>query len=263
MLIHSVGDWPAPLAGAAFLFGLLFGSFANVVGERLPRGESLFLPRSHCRGCGRTLAWYELIPVLSWLGLRGRCRTCHAGIPVRYPLLELAGGVLFATSATVSATGYMMLAWWAFWLLLLCVTACDLVAMRVPDVLSLPGALIMVGLAAATGIQPWRGALAGAVGCAGVLWGIHWLSRGRMGMGDVKLYLSIGGMLGFWGGVLSLVFASFYGTVIGLGLRLTGRLKPRQPIPFVPFITAGVATAAWWGKALIHWYVHVALGLGG
>jgi prepilin signal peptidase PulO-like enzyme (type II secretory pathway) len=260
----SAGGWMGPVfAWIGFLFGLLFGSFINVVGYRVPRGESVVFPRSHCPHCGRTLSAWELIPVVSWLALGGRCRTCRVPIPLRYPCIELAAGALLALTAVHAQSVLAGLAWSVFWLLLLAAVATDLTSLRVPDVLSLPGAVVVLALAILSGVRGAGGALLGMAGCALTLWGIHLLSRGRMGLGDVKLYASIGAMLGFWGGVESLVLASLYGTVIGYGMRAAGRLKPREPVPFVPFIAMGVVTAVWFGDALTGWYLRVVLGWAG
>ncbi|MCL6598563.1 MAG: prepilin peptidase [Alicyclobacillus macrosporangiidus] len=260
----SAGGWTGPLfAWMGFVFGLLFGSFINVVGYRVPRGESVVFPRSHCPDCGRTLSAWELIPAVSWLVLGGRCRTCRHPIPLRYPCIELAAGALFASTAVHADRLPIGLAWSVFWLLLLATVATDLTSMRVPNVLTLPGAVVVLGLAIASGVRSAGGALLGMAGCTLTLWGIHLLSRGRMGLGDVKLYASIGAMLGFWGGLESLVLASAYGTVIGYGMRAVGWLKPRQPVPFVPFIAMGVVTAVWFGDALTRWYLRVVLGWAG
>ncbi len=242
---------------------MAFGSFLNVVGYRVPRGESIVVPNSYCPNCRTRIRWYDLIPVLSWLILRGKCRHCRQPISATYPLIELATAVLFAVTYAVTPLNEwpQMVAWWLFWLLLMAVVATDLNAMKVPDVLSLPGAIVVYVAAVSTGIQGWLPSLLGALGCCLVLFGIHVVTRGNMGMGDVKLYLSIGAMLGFVGGLESLVIASFYGTVIGLSLRAAGILRRRQHIPFVPFIALGVITVAFFGRDLTNWYLHGLLQL--
>ncbi|MCL6517748.1 prepilin peptidase [Alicyclobacillus sp.] len=252
--------WTTWWLWSGFCVGTLFGSFIHLVGWRVPRGESIVRPRSHCPSCGRTLSAWELVPVLSWLALGGRCRTCRTPIPVRYPCVELAAGTLFALTATHAANPIAAVAWAVFWLLLLAVVVTDLTTMRVPDVLSLPGAGVVLVLSVVSGAQRPLAAVAGMAGCALVLVLLHLVSRGQMGLGDAKLYLSIGAMLGFWGGLGSLVLASAFGTVIGYGMRWAGWLKPRQPIPFVPFIAMGVVTVVWFGHPLTRWYLHAVFG---
>jgi prepilin signal peptidase PulO-like enzyme (type II secretory pathway) len=254
-------DWTLLIVVA--LYGLAFGSFLNVVGYRVPRGESIVFPNSYCPKCHARIRWHDLIPVLSWLILGGKCRNCRQPISAMYPLIELATGILFAATYAATPLNHwpQMIAWWLFWLLLMAVVATDLTSMKVPDVISLPGAVVVFAAAVITGIQGWVASLLGAVGCFLVLFAIHLVTRGNMGMGDVKLYLSIGAMLGCVGGLESLVIASFYGTVIGLTLRALGVLRRRQHIPFVPFIALGVITVAFFGKELTDWYVHGLLNL--
>jgi prepilin signal peptidase PulO-like enzyme (type II secretory pathway) len=239
--------------------GALLGSFLNVVGYRLPRGESIVSPGSHCTHCGRPLRSHELIPMLSWLVLRGKCRSCGQSISVRYPLLEAATACLFAATFLAFPEWPVRVGWMVFWLVVMAAVSTDLYAMMVPNALSLPGAVVMFVVSVCTGLQHWMGAVVGLAGCFTLLLAIHLLSGGNMGLGDAKLYLSIGAALGAVQGIESLVFASFYGTVIGLVLRAVGWLERRQYVPFVPFIAMGVVTAVFWGHALSGWYFHEVL----
>ncbi|MCL6593936.1 MAG: A24 family peptidase [Alicyclobacillus sp.] len=256
------GHWPVVLWVYAFVLGSALGSFANVIGDRLPRGESVVWPRSHCSGCGRTLSAGELVPVAAWLFLRGRCRTCQTAIPVRYPTLELACGCWYAVTLSLAAPRAWA-AWAVLWWLLAAACATDLTSMRVPNVLTLPGAGLTAILAAVGGM-PWlTHVLAGAAVCWAVLVALHIMSRGQMGLGDAKLYLAIGAVLGPWRGLESLVWAAFCGTFIGLIWRARGRLQRRQPLPFVPFIAMGVTITALFGDAVWQWYVlHLLSGPG-
>ncbi|RIV22840.1 prepilin peptidase [Alicyclobacillaceae bacterium I2511] len=253
--------WTAVTYGLAerdllvFAYGLICGSFLTVVGDRVPLGLSLIHPPSHCTACGRQLRAWELIPVFSWLLLGGRCHTCKTHIPARYPLLELATGALWLFTVYQVPTWPARLAWFGFWLVLLAATATDLATMRIPNVLSMPGALMVYGLFVLTQTRTWTSSLWGAGVGFGLLFLIHLLSKGRMGLGDAKLYLSIGAALGPWLSLESFVLASFFGTLIGLPLRWSGRIAAGQAIPFVPFIALGVVTTFLWGHSLWQLYL--------
>ncbi|WP_206831852.1 prepilin peptidase [Alicyclobacillus fructus] len=250
------------LIALGFIYGLIFGSFANVVGYRLPRGESVVWPGSHCPNCGRRLAAWELVPVLSWVALRGRCRTCKAPISWRYPAVELATGVAFALSAATASGNYAKLAvWWAFWLYLASAVACDLTSLILPNVLTLPAGAIFVIASGLTGIRTWLMAIAGAAVGYVIVAVIHFVTGGKMGMGDAKLNLAIGAMLGPGYMVMAFVLAADYGMLAAWPLRLAGLIKPRQPIPFAPFLALAAATCAFVGPDLWHLYAHLT-GLG-
>ncbi|KRW92346.1 hypothetical protein SD51_04370 [Alicyclobacillus tengchongensis] len=245
------------VAALLFAYGLVFGSFANVVAYRVPRHESVVRPRSHCVHCQHTLSWWELLPVLSWLVLRGRCRKCRMPIAVRYPLLELLTGVLFASAWWQGHTIAQVVVWAVFWMYIMMAVGTDLAAMIVPNVLSLPAAVVFLCASVLTHIQPWPNAAIGLVVGFAMVFLVHLLSGGRMGLGDAKLYLAVGAMLGPWLSLLSFVLACIFGSLIGFGLRLYGRLKVGQFVPFVPFIALGVMTAVWYGQALLHLYMRL------
>ncbi|WDL96987.1 prepilin peptidase [Alicyclobacillus sp. ALC3] len=243
------------VSAAAFVFGAVVGSFLNVVAYRVVRGESIVHPRSHCTTCATTLSPVELVPLLSWLFLRGRCRTCGAVIPMRYAVIELCTATLFALTTVTVPFGLKWLAWGVFWALLTTVVATDLTAMRVPNVLSLGGAVVVTALVGLSGIHPWWSGLLGALEAAGVLLLLQLVSRGGMGMGDVKLYLSVGAMLGFLPGLESLIVASLFGSVVGLSMRAVGWLRAREHVPFVPYIAIGVVVVVFFGHTMSSWYL--------
>jgi prepilin signal peptidase PulO-like enzyme (type II secretory pathway) len=242
-----------------FCFGLLFGSFLNVVGYRVPRGESIAFPPSHCPKCNRQLKAIELIPVFSWIFLGGRCRTCKSEISVRYPLIETITAILFALTGMKGYAWPEMLAWCLFWMLLVSAMACDFTSMRIPNVLSYSGGITILIVATLTHIHPFGFLLLGGGVCFFAIFLIHILSGGKMGLGDAKLYFSIGVMLGPWYGLLSLAFASAFGTVIGLFLRSVSLLSKNEPVPFVPYICIGVILAAFYGHSFIVWYMNLLL----
>jgi leader peptidase (prepilin peptidase)/N-methyltransferase len=238
------------LVAIAALFGLCLGSFVNVVAWRVPRRESVNRPPSHCPACGHQLAWWENVPLVSWLALRARCHACHVRIPARYPLVELAGAALGGLAATqgVAATPALL----AGFTTLLALAVIDLDVRRVPNAVLATGLALsvagFVGAAAATGDG---GALARAVGggALGValLGAVHLAAPGGMGMGDVKLAGLCGLLLG-WGGV-RLVFAGLFagfllGAVVGVALLATGRAGRRTALPFAPFLAVGTVAVA-------------------
>ncbi|MBX6353413.1 MAG: prepilin peptidase [Thermoflavifilum sp.] len=256
----TAADWQSYWMVVAFVMGALIGSFLNVVAYRVPRGESVVRPRSHCPHCGRMLRAWELVPCLSWLWLGGRCRGCGQPVAIRYPILELVTAALFAITVLVVPDWPARVAWMVFWSLLVAVTGTDWVDMRVPDVLSLPGAVIVATLSWLTHWQQLGSELEGAVLCAGLLWVIHRVSGGRMGLGDVKLYLAIGAFLGPVYGLESLIFASLCGVLVGASMRWAKWLEPREPMAFVPHIAVGVVVAALWGPQITAWYSGLAWG---
>ncbi|MBX5437267.1 MAG: prepilin peptidase [Alicyclobacillaceae bacterium] len=244
-------------AGVAWACGLFFGSFLNVVSYRLPRGESVVAPGSHCPHCQRPLSPAELVPVFSWLWLWGRCRTCRSPIPVRYPVLELVTGALFAATVWQVPGWPQRAAWLVFWTLMVAVAGTDLIALRVPNVLSLPGAVACTLLSGLTSVQTWAHALTGAAAGCAALCLIHVVSRGNMGLGDAKLYLSVGAMLGPLACLESLALASASGALTGILMRLAGVLQRREPIPFAPHILAGVVLTEYFGRAIAAGYIRL------
>ncbi|MEA5441604.1 prepilin peptidase [Cyanobium gracile] len=268
---------PAPLLPSALplfllapfvaLAGACIGSFLNVVVWRLPREESLVFPGSHCPRCGTSLAWFENLPLLSWLLLRGRCRHCHAAIAIRYPLVELltAGlwvAMLFARPAAMGPDPSPWLLLVAGWLLvswLLPLALIDLDSLWLPEPLCRWGVLLGLAVTAAVGFQ--QGAVVGRtllfshlLAVAAGLLGFEALSalaekamgRPALGLGDAKLAALMGAWLGPLGLGLAVSLSVLGGAIIGSLARLTGRLGRQQPFPFGPFLAAG-ALAVWIG----------------
>jgi len=242
-------------AYTAFAFGLVFGSFLNVVGYRVPRRESIVFPASYCPHCHQKLKVFELVPILSWMCLGGCCRRCLQMIPIRYPIVELACGVLFALTIWHFPTWSLRLVWMFLWLLLLSVVGTDLTAMRVPNVISLPAAILFIVASGLFGVQSWRAAIIGALLCYAVLYLLSVVTRGGMGLGDAKLYLSIGAMLGPFAGLESFILASCSGALVGLAMRFVGIVRKREPIAFVPHIAIGVITTVFYGAQVTNWYM--------
>lgn len=244
------------------VLGLLVGSFLNVVAYRLPRGESLVRPRSHCPGCGTQLAWYDNVPVVSWLVLRGRCRTCGTRISARYPVVELLTGLLFGALAWHFGAVWELPAYLYLAAIGVVLSAIDIDTQRLPDRIVLPSypvaAVLLLGAAALE--QDWS-ALWRTLGGGLVLWAFYRLLKlvyGRgMGWGDVKLSGVLGMYLGFLGwGVL--VFGGFAGFLLGgiggIVLILAGAARLRSKIPYGPYMVAGTFVAVFWGQSFVDWY---------
>lgn len=248
---------------AVLYVGAAIGSFLNVVIHRVPLGESVVSPRSRCPSCRTTLAWYDNVPILSWLVLRGRCRTCGEGISGRYPFIEfvtmLIALVLFARLGLSPA----FLVQFAFSCALLVVAYIDLDHQIIPDKISLPG--IVLGLIAALpgGVPAITDAALGVLLGGGLLLSVAWIyerSTGREGMGggDVKLLAMIGAFLGWQGVLLTLLLGSLLGSAIGIVL-MTSRGEDRKlAIPFGPFLSLGALVTLFWGHAIVRWYISYA-----
>jgi leader peptidase (prepilin peptidase)/N-methyltransferase len=276
----ALADWPGwLLASTAALLGATVGSFLNVVIARVPAGQSVVTPRSRCPGCGHEIAWYDNLPVLSWLLLAARCRGCRKPISVRYPLVELAGGgagwlALHRHGPTAAALAEFTLV-----ALLIALAAIDLDTWLLPHRLTWP--LIALGLgAAALGIAPapslGSAALGAALGFGSFalvsLVAEKLLKKEALGFGDVFLLGGLGAWLGA-GALLPLVLlASLQGSVVGVALILVGRsqpgpnavspappaagaededwVPPRHALPFGPFLVAGALEWLWLGDRL-------------
>jgi leader peptidase (prepilin peptidase)/N-methyltransferase len=257
-----------------FLLGASVGSFINVYVLRTLAGEDYVRGRSRCDQCRRPLAWYEMVPLLSFVLLRGRCRTCHKEIDVMHPVVELLTGALFVWWWLIGAAFFQLTVrpldviqpvfWLSVGLLLLLITVIDLRAMIIPDwaVLALAGlALSYRMLLTALGIYrqaDFAMALFGAQLVMG-LFLVLWLATRKrgLGFGDVKLVFPLGLLVG-WPKVLVSTFLAFIlGAVIGVLLILNGRAKFGRPLPFGPFLVAGTILALLWGDSLLAWYLHL------
>jgi leader peptidase (prepilin peptidase)/N-methyltransferase len=234
---------------AAGLIGLVVGSFLNVVVYRLPREESIAFPGSRCPRCGKAIAAYDNIPVLSWILLAGRCRTCRAPIAARYPMLELANAILwvlvfrvapcwgdFLTGAFLCSAG-------------LALSAIDADFQILPDAITLPGTVVGLALSFfSLRRTPVQAALGAALG-AGGLWLLAYLyekiaGQEGMGLGDVKMLGMIGALLGPIGVLATIFAASISGSVIGVGLMLARGSDGKMRLPFGVFLALG-AIASW------------------
>jgi leader peptidase (prepilin peptidase)/N-methyltransferase len=207
-------------------------------------GLGLAHPPSRCPHCGHAIRWYENIPLLSWLWLKGRCSACKAPISVRYPLLELSTGLLFAAVAWRFGPTPVSLAWCAMVAVLVALTAIDWDTTLLPDSLTLP--LLWAGLVAASfgWTLPLHTALGGVAAGYLSLWSVYWLfklttGKEGMGFGDFKLLAALGAWLG-WQAILPIVLmASVIGALVGISMKISGALRQGRYVPFGPFLAGG------------------------
>jgi leader peptidase (prepilin peptidase) / N-methyltransferase len=238
------------------IYGLLLGSFFNVVGLRIPLQKSIVKPRSACPSCGHQLKPYELIPIVSYLLQRGKCRGCQSRISPIYPIFELLTGILFAIAPTIIGWSGELLVALTLISMFMIIVVSDIHYMIIPDKILLWFAGIFLLERIFMPLSPWWDSLLGAAVGFLLLLLIALVTKGGMGFGDVKLYALLGFVLGFKLVLLSFFLSTLYGAVIG-GLALLFKIvKRRQPIPFGPFIAAGTLTAYFWGSEIINLYIH-------
>jgi leader peptidase (prepilin peptidase)/N-methyltransferase len=243
----------AAVALVSLIPGLAVGSFLNVVAARLPLKRSVVRPGSSCMSCERPIAWYDNVPVLSWALLRGRCRHCGASIAARYPAVELVTGLLIAGSVLAFGPTLDALVASFFCALLVAVSATDLEHRIIPNKLVVPGAAIV--LAAQTALHPSPQWAVAALGASGFLLVAALAYPGGMGMGDVKLALLMGAMLGKAVPValmLGMAFALVPGIVL---IARHGSAARKMGIPFGPFLALGSVVALFWGGRLLDGYL--------
>ena len=243
----------AALAVFALAPGLALGSFLNVVATRIPLRRSVIKPRSACMSCGNELAWYDNLPLVSYALLRGRCRSCGIRISPLYPAVELAtAGLVAACFVVFGLTGEAVVASF-FCAVLVAVTATDLTHRIVPNRIVLPAALVV--LVAQTALDPSPEWLLGALGASGFLFAAALAYPAGMGMGDVKLALLLGAMLGYLVGV---------GLMIGMVAALVpsiyllarhGAAARKMGIPFAPFLAFGAIVALFAGQVIFDAYL--------
>ena len=253
----------AYFATVAGLFGLLIGSFLNVVAYRVPLSRSVVSPPSACPECGHPIRWKDNIPVVSWLLIKGRCRDCDASISARYPFVEAATGALFVGSYLVIGPVWVLPAYLLFVATTVVLVLTDLDHKRIPNRILYPATaaavmLIAAGAAADGSMVSIPRALAGGGIYFGLLLVIALLARGGFGMGDVKLAFLLGTFLAFqsWDTLWSGIFLAFLiGGVISLLLLITKRKGRKDAIPFGPPLIVGALVALVWGQQLVDWYL--------
>lgn len=252
---------PFPLiASFTFLLGAAIGSFLNVCIYRLPDGESVMFPSSHCRSCARALSWYENVPLLSYILQHGRCRTCGARFSSRYFWIELltaflAIALVYQFGLTITTVGYFV-----FLAALVAITFIDLDHQIIPNVISLPGIVVGLLFSLVSPTLTFWDSLLGVVAGAGVLlavfWGYYLVTRQEgLGMGDPKLLAMIGAFLGWRAIGFTLFCASLVGSIIGVALMRYHHADRKMALPFGPFLAFGAVCYLFFGEQVIDWYL--------
>jgi len=268
------------IVGFAFVLGLVVGSFLNVCILRIPTGESIVRPPSHCPKCGRPIAPYDNVPVLSWLVLRGRCRNCKAPISALYPVVEFLTGALFAACALAFGLTPAFGKSAVFCAVLLVLAVTDLRERILPDKVNLTGGILGLAWSGVAmlgdGTSLWLSnrmfdfpppvrvlsvtdALLGAAAGAGVLWIFaegYFRLRGRegMGLGDVKMMAMAGTFLGVKAVLLTIMIGALLGSVLGSIFIVFRRTGSDYELPFGLFLAAGALITVFYGPPVLVWY---------
>ena len=251
--------YPALEAALVGLLGLMIGSFMNVCIYRLPRQLSPVHPRSGCTSCGHVLSWYENVPIVSYLFLRGRCRGCGASISLMYPIVEAVTGLMFFAGYVLYGPSLLLMTRLLFACAMIVLFVIDLQHKILPNVITLPG--IVVGFLLSEVAGPgWQASLIGIAAGGGSLWAIaeiYYRVRHEegLGMGDVKMLAMIGAFLGWKLVLLTLILASFSGTLIGVGVLIAKKESLKYALPFGTFLALGAIVAAVAGDPLLTWYL--------
>ncbi|MCL2816470.1 MAG: prepilin peptidase [Oscillospiraceae bacterium] len=258
-------DWLETLIKIyALVFGLCFGSFANVVIYRIPRGESIVSPPSRCPQCGKRLTLLDMIPALSWLFLRGRCRHCKTRVSCRYPIVEIMCAALWLGNIFFTGIGWQILPLCVLAFVLLCIAWIDFDIQEIPDSLVIAGAAAGILWIISGIIFPdininapvWHDALLGAVVGAAPLFLIDRLTmiavkKEGFGFGDVKLMAMAGLFLGWQLTLVSLLFAVVSGGILGAVLIASKKIDRGGYMPFGPFLAMGIIASLWFGEKFI------------
>jgi leader peptidase (prepilin peptidase) / N-methyltransferase len=263
-----------------FLLGLIVGSFLNVCILRIPADKSIVLPASSCPKCGKPIAPYDNIPVLSWLFLGGKCRNCKAKISMMYPAVELLTGILFLSSYLVFGLTIETLKWTVFAALLVVLTITDLRERILPDEVNFfglgAGLLFSVFTEPVDGTSLWLAnrwfdfpppqmalsvadAILGAIAGSGLLWIVaegYLKLRGRegMGFGDVKMMAAVGAFLGLKRTLMTVLVGSLLGSIIGILVIAISKKGRDYELPFGTFLGAGALIVVFFGTPALHWY---------
>ena len=245
-----------------FLFGMAVGSFLNVCIYRLPQSISLIRPGSMCPGCRTKIAFYDNVPVASYLWLRGRCRHCGTAISPRYPLVELISGLFAVAVFARHGLSWEGLIVYALVAALLVITFIDIDHQIIPDVITYPGIVVGFLASLAVGQITYIESLIGIILGGGVLlmvaWGYYLVTKKEgMGGGDIKLLAMIGAFLGWKGVIFTIFVGSAIGSAVGMAITLRTEQGRRLPIPFGPFLSLGALLFLFFGPQIISCYVRI------
>lgn len=243
-----------------FIFGAIIGSFLNVCIYRMPLGKSIVLPPSHCPFCGRLIRWFDNVPVLSYIVLLGKCRSCGRKIPFRYPLVELLAAFSGAGLLRFFPMGPVFIVYWGFVLALITVSFIDFETQEIPDIITLPGIVIGIGMVTFFNILGDEGrlgaffdSLLGVLAGGGVMFlmgffGEMIFRKEALGGGDVKLMAMAGAFLGWKLVILAFFLAPFFGAGVGIFMKIKFK---SEVIPYGPYLAMASIISLLWGGEII------------
>jgi leader peptidase (prepilin peptidase) / N-methyltransferase len=244
-----------------FIFGLIIGSFCNVIIYRIPQRASIVTPGSHCPSCKIPIRPWDNLPLVSYLLLRGHCRACKEPISLRYPAVELLSGVFYVLLWTRFGLTIPLLVYAVLTSALFTVALIDYDHKIIPNTITLPGIVIGLGLSVlgmlsinVLPITPLASLLGVLVGGA-FFYLIALISKGGMGGGDIKLIAMIGAFLGWQGAFFTIFSGALLGSLVGITLMVLGKKGRKDKVPFGPFLSGGAILFMLWGDQLIRWYV--------
>lgn len=250
-----------------FLIGLCVGSFLNVVLFRTYEGQSVIFGRSKCRTCQNVLEARDLIPVLSYVFLNGRCRGCHSVIAWQYPVIEIVAGLLFVLMYLKGSWGMsvllipqelfvLLIRDWVFVSYLIVIFVYDLRHMLIIDRFTVPAMIFAVLVNLWLGVIPAWSIILGGLVLAFFFWTQFFFSKGTwVGGGDIRMGALMGFMLGLEQGLVALFLSYLLGAIVGAVLLLSGKVDRKTPIPFGTFLTVGTTIALFAGPAILEWYL--------
>ncbi|NPA53418.1 MAG: prepilin peptidase [Aquificae bacterium] len=247
----------------AFLFGIIIGSFLNVVIYRLPRKGSILKPAfSFCPNCGNQIKWHDNIPIISYIFLKGKCRYCQSPISKRYPFVELLTGIASVLSLWKTGISIEYFFIFAFLSILIAITFIDIDFKIIPDELNLIGFILGLTFSFFRKDFTVFDALLGSLVGAGILWGIAYFyekTRGieGLGFGDVKMMAFVGTYVGWFGSLFTIFFASLVGAIFGIAAAYISKAsnKGQFEIPFGPFLALGATVYIFFGEQIKAWYM--------
>lgn len=254
--------YPTSFYILAFIFGAVVGSFLNVCIYRLPKNVSIVFPPSHCPVCDYKIRWYDNIPILSYLFLRGKCRSCGSPISAQYPVVEGLNGLLTMFLFMRFGLSFAFAVLFLFCCAMVVITFIDLEHQIIPDVISLPG--IVIGFIFSFFIPQlgWLNSLLGILFGGGSLYLVAYLyhkftGKEGMGGGDIKLLAMMGAFFG-WKAIPFIIFvSSLVGSIIGVTVMLAQKKDSKLAIPFGPFLAMGAVLYIFYGRQLIQWYLRI------
>lgn len=251
------------LYGIVFLVGSVVGSFLNVCIYRMPRGESIVLPASHCPSCNTPIRVLDNIPILSYLMLGGKCRNCKAKISFRYPMVEALNALFYTALIWRFGIGWHTLVYFVLASALIVITFIDLDFQIIPDSITMPG--IFIGLVAGSLLLPdpflrwtllgYKASFIGAAVGFGLFYAVAVLSRGGMGGGDIKMMAMVGALMGWKSVLLTTFIGSLLGSVWGISLMVFKGKGRKTKIPFGPYLAAGAVITLFYGQEILYWYL--------